>query len=193
MKRTAITTLLIMATLVGCVPSIHGIATKENTVWDDNLIGTWGDPNHSGDPNAETWQFTKGKEDSRYTLRQSNDGKVGEFHVALVQLGEALFLDIFPSGNESIEKANDFYKAHLLAAHTFMIVDEVGERLRMRMMSPDKVKDMVDKDPSLVKHEMRDDQVVLTAGATELQEFLVNYADKIFGDKDKDGSGFVKL
>jgi hypothetical protein len=191
MKRIVITGLLVCGAICGCVPSIHGIATKENTVWDENLLGTWGDPNEADDPNAETWQFTKGKEDGWYTLRQSNDGKVGEFHVALVQLGETLFLDIFPDENDTVNNANGFYKAHLVAAHTFIIVDEVGERLRMRMMSPNKVKELVEKDPSLVKHEMRGDQIILTAGQKELQEFLVNYAAEIFGDKDE--KGMVRL
>jgi hypothetical protein len=192
MKRTVTTTILMMATLVGCVPSIHGIATKENTVWDENLLGAWGDPNKADDPNAEVWWFEKGDKDCVYTLIHSADGKAGEFHVSLVQLDGELYLDLYPTG-DACEKMDYLYTMHLVPAHLFIKVDEVGERLRMRMMGPDAVKKLVEKDPSLVKHEMREDQVILTAGTDELQVFLLQYADQIFGDKDKDGSDMMKI
>jgi hypothetical protein len=179
--------------VVGCVPSIHGIATKENTVWDESLLGSWGEPDKAGDPNAEVWRFEKVDKEYTYKLTHTQHEKTGEFQVSLVQLGGELYLDLFPDENKDMENVNDLYQMHLVAAHLIMKVDETGEKLRLRFMDPDEVKKLVEKDPSLVKHEMRDDQVILTAGTDELQVFLLQYADQIFGDDDKKGSAMVKI
>jgi hypothetical protein len=192
MKRLMITSALVTAAICGCVPSIHGIATKENTVYDEQLIGSWSDPDKANDPNSEVWRFEKGDKDGTgYRLIQSKDGKIGRFNVSLVEVGDMLFMDLYPGDNEELENTNELYKMHLVGAHTFMRVDEISEVLRLRMMDPDAVKKMVETDPTVVKHEMRDDQVILTAGAEELQAFLLQYADQIFGDKS--GEAMVKI
>ena len=186
MKRFMIVCLVAGAVICGCVPSIHGIATEENMVWDEELLGTWGDADTADDPNAEFWQFEKGKGDGCYRLLHRDDGKVGEFDVVMVQLGDMLFLDLFPGDNDAVEHSDELYKMHLLAAHTFMRVDELGKELRMRFMDIDKLKDLIKDNPAVVKHEMRDDQIILTAGTDELQDFLLRYGCEIFGDKDGD-------
>ncbi len=192
MKRILWIGLAAVAAMAGCVPSIHGIATKENIVWDENLIGRWGDAEKANDPNAEVWQFENGdKEGICYTLTHSVDGEVGQFKAVMVQVGDMLFLDLFPGENEALENTSDLYKMHLVAAHTFVRVDELGKTLNMRMMNPDEMKKLVEADPAAVKHEMREDQVILTAGPEELQEFLLQYADQIFGDKE--GEAMVKI
>jgi hypothetical protein len=188
MKRIAAISMLVLAGVIGCVPSIHGIATKENTVWDDGLLGRWGDPNDSNDPNAEVWEFAKGEPDGLYVLTHHDDkGKAGVFNVALVELGDKLFLDIYP-GDDTCENLNELSKVHVVPAHTFMRVNRIGNELRIRFMDPDAVKKLLDEQPTLVKHEARGDDggdgVILTAGSAELQEFLMGYADRIFGDKD---------
>jgi hypothetical protein len=189
MKRVCLIALVAIAGIWGCVPSIHGIATKENTVWDDGLLGRWGDPNKVDDPNAEVWQFEKGSEDGRYLFTHSEKGLAGEFDVYLVQLSDMLFLDIFPAEG-TCEKMNSMSQMHLMPVHTFMKVDGIGEELRLRFMDPDAIKNLVKEQPDLIKHETRGedgDGVVLTAGPGELQNFLTTYADKIFGDKESSG------
>jgi hypothetical protein len=76
---------------------------------------------------------------------------------------------------------NGFYKVHWVPAHTFVKVDETGETLRVRIMDPDKVKKMLEKQPVLLKHEVVDNDVLLTAGTKELQEFIKRHPDDIWG------------
>jgi hypothetical protein len=192
MKRLIVLSAFAAVVICGCVPSIHGIATEENTVWSEQLLGKWGRADSANDPNAEVWEFQKGKEEYRYTLvHRDDDGKAGQFEVALVELGDNLFLDLLPGENDALGNANELYQMHVLAVHTFIRVDELGETLKMRMMDPDKVKKLVEADHAVVKHEMREDQVILTAGPEELQGFLLQYADRVFGDKE--GDAMVKI
>ncbi len=194
MKRILWIGLAAVAAIAGCVPSIHGIATEESIVWDEVLIGRWGDSEKADDPNAEIWQFEKGdKEGIDYTLTHSADGKVGQFKAVLVQVGDMLFLDLFPCENEALENTSDLYKMHLVGMHTFIIIDELGNELKMRMMNADKVEKLLNENPAAVKHEIRGnrDLVILTASPEELQGFLLQYADQIFDDKD--GDAMVKL
>jgi len=186
MKRFMIACLLAGAVICGCVPSIHGIATEETTVWDEQLLGKWGDADKADDPNAEFWQFEKGQGDGRYRLLHSDKGKVGEFDAVMVQLGDMLFLDLFPGENDDLENVNELYRVHLVRAHLFIRVDELGEKLKLRFMDVDDVKELVKENPAVVKHETRDDEIILTADTEELQYFLLRYGDEIFGDKDGD-------
>jgi len=192
MKRILWIGIVAAVMIAGCVPSIHGIATKENIVWDEGLIGRWGDAEKANDPNAEVWQFERGRqEDTYYALTHSVDGKVGQFKAVLVQVGDMLFLDLFPGENDALKNTSDLYKTHLVGMHTFIIIDELGDKLKMRMMDLDKVKKLVEENPAVVKHEIRDDLVILTAGPNELQDFLLKYANRIYGDKE--GDAMVKL
>jgi hypothetical protein len=179
--RKALWAVAIVAGIIsGCVPSIHGIATKETMVWDDQLMGIWGEPN---DPNrTEMWRFDKGQAEKSYSLIYVDDrAKVGKFDAALVTLGEMRFLDIYPK--ELSDDINGYYKGHWVPAHTFARVEEIGDKLRIRMMDPDKLKKMLDKEPGLIKHETVDDAVLLTAGTVELQVFLRKHVDDIWSDE----------
>ena len=187
MKPILFAGLVMMAIVAGCVPSIHGIATEENTVWDENLLGAWGDPGEVDDPNSEVWEFAAEGDEGSYTLfHRDDEGRVAEFTVRLVQVGDMLFLDIFPDDDKQLGKPNNLYQIHLLGVHTFMKVDELSEALRLRYMDMDAVKKLLENNPGLVKHEMREDQVILTAEAGELQDFLLSCGDQIFGDGESD-------
>lgn len=73
---------------------------------------------------------------------------------------------------------------HIVPAHTFMKVDQIDPNLQLRMMSPEAVSRILKDDPELLKHELIDDDMVLTAPTEQLQKFVVEYADveDVFGD-----------
>lgn len=171
---------LLICLLCGCVPSIHGIASKENKTMDPALIGMWGEPN---DPNkTEMWRFDKGDEENTYGLIYIDDrGKVGRFDAALVRLGELRFLDIYPK--ELDDQMNGFYKGHWVPAHTFVKVEEISDQLRIRFMAPDKLKKMLDEKPELLKHEIVDGSILLTASTKDLQQFVQKYSSEVWTDE----------
>jgi hypothetical protein len=180
MKRAFWAIAILAAIIGGCVPSIHGIATKDNMTWDEAMLGTWGEPN---DPNKTVlWRFDKGDVEKTYSLIYVDEhAKAGRFDVALVKLGDFRFLDIYPKDLD--DRMNGFYKGHWVPAHTFGKVSEIGDKLRVRLMDPDKLKALIDKDPTIIKHENVDDSVLLTASTPELIEFLKKHLEDIWSDE----------
>ena len=57
----------------------------------------------------------------------------------------------------------------------------------MRVMNPDDVKEMLENDPDLIKHEIVQDRLVLTASTKELQKFMKAHANDegLFGEPSK--------
>jgi hypothetical protein len=180
MKRVLLAAVIVAGIICGCVPSIHGIATKDNMVWNDDLVGTWGEPN---DPNKTVlWRFDKGDVDKTYSLIYVDErAKVGRFDVALVKLGDFRFLDIYPKDLD--DEMNSFYKGHWIPAHTFAKVSEIDDKLRVRLMDPDKMKKLLDKEPNLLKHETVDDAILLTAGTSEILEFIKKHLEDVWSDE----------
>ncbi|UCG47703.1 MAG: hypothetical protein JSU94_19735 [Phycisphaerales bacterium] len=154
--------------LGGCLPSLHPLYTEDELIFEEKLVGKWSD----GD---DIWEFRAG-EDKAYEMRIF-DGKQGRFEAHLVQLDDMMFLDIFPDG-ETLEGLQDFYKAHLLGVHTFMKVEAIEPKLLLRMIDGGKVREMLESDPALLKHEVVGDDgdgLVLTASTEQLQQFMLKY------------------
>ena len=167
--------------LTGCVPSLHPLYTDKEVVYDPKLIGVWADDPNSSD--SGIWEFRPAEPNSYTMIYTDEKKKVGSFKVHLVKLDKMLFLDIYPDNDPNLEKLSPFYAIHLIAAHTFMKVDQIEPTLKLRMMDVDKFTRRIEKDPHLVKHEIVKDgeaKIVLTASTKELQEFMRKHA----GDKD---------
>lgn len=169
---------LLAVMLGGCIiPSLHPLYTEEELVFEEKLIGKWVSEEEGGD----IWKFEKSSE-NEYKMTITGEG---QFIVHLVELGDMLFLDLFPD-DPHLEQG-DFYKFHLLPVHTFMKVDQIDPNLQLRVMNPEVVSEMLNEDPNLLKHEVVDDGIVLTASTEQLQEFVIEYANEegVFGDPEE--------
>jgi len=156
--------------LVGCVPSLHRLYDEKTIVFDEKLLGRW-----MQDKEENTWTFEKEGDENAYKLTVVDDkGKTGKFKVHLVKLDGMLFMDMFP-GEIDDDKMNELYAIHLIPGHTFLKVDRTEKGWNLHMMNPDKIKEMLEEKPDLIKHEIMDDGegIVLTAGTKDLQKFVV--------------------
>ncbi|MBN1125045.1 MAG: hypothetical protein JXA82_08555 [Sedimentisphaerales bacterium] len=167
--------------LVGCVPSLHRLYDDKTLVFEEQLLGRWMQDNED-----TTWTFEKEDNEKTYKLTVVGDnGKSGKFKVHLVRLEGMLFMDMFP-GDLDDEKMHELYAIHLIPGHTFLKVIRTETGWDLHMMNPDKIEEMLQEKPDLVKHEIMDDGdgIVLTAGTKELQKFVVNCAktEKAFGE-----------
>lgn len=162
--------------LGGCVLSVHPLFTDDSLIFEEKLLGVWAE-----EGSEERYEFGRygDKDDKRYTFVYTDtEGETGEFLASLGKLNDMLFLDLYPA--EADVNANAFYKYHLLGVHTFIKVEQIGPTLQMRVMSPDKMKEMLKQDPNLVKHEVLeepDSRILLTASTKDLQRFMVEYAN----------------
>jgi len=174
----------LLAGLLGsCVPSLHPLYTDKELVFEEKLLGSW------GKESDQAWKFEKGQEEKSYDLTTDEKGKKGEFTVFLVKIQDVskadkekeaarpalLFLDLYPK--EPKLETSDFYKFHLLPVHTFYKIEQIGPTLKMRAMNPDKLKKMLKDKPDLIKHEVRDDMVILTASTEQLQKFMLEHVN----------------
>ena len=181
-----------LATLLGgCVPvmSLRPLYTKENVVFDKKLLGTWVD-----DPNESkiTWQFKSiDKPENAYKLIfTGEDGMKGSFVAHMLKLQDKLFLDVYPSelpwDPEDPNKMEWPYNTlFLVPAHTFVKIDSVGPKLKMRLMLETQLKKLLEEDPDAIEHVAVEDRLILTASTKELQAFVLKYADsdKVFTDE----------
>ena len=167
---------VIIILLGGCVPSLHELYTEDTVVFEEKLLGQW---THE----EEIWNFEKAAEDKAYNLVITQEEEQKSVLVGhLVKVDNKLFLDLYPGDMEL--DVGDFYKMHLLPAHTFLKVDAIEPELAIRAMTPDTLEQMLKEKPKLIKHEIIDDRLVLTASPKELQAFLKAHADDedFFGD-----------
>jgi hypothetical protein len=180
----------LLAGLLGsCVPSLHPLYTDKELVFEEKLLGSWGD----GD---QAWEFKTGEKEKSYDLTTDEKGKKGEFTVYLVKIQGGskadekkdsarqalLFLDLYPK--EPKLETNDFYKFHLLPVHTFLKIEQLGTTLKMQAMNPEKLQEMLKAKPDLIKHEVVEDRIVLTASTKQLQKFMIEHANDegLFGE-----------
>lgn len=171
----------------GCLPvlSLHPLFTRENVVFEPKLLGRWiDDPN---DPEI-VWLFQRSEKseeeyEKAYQLTFSDkDGKKGIFTAFLVKLDSKLFLDIFPtqfpSGKDDVEDMNLSFNAFLfMPAHTFVIVDSVEPKLKMRLTDDEDMKELLKENPDAIAHTFVDERFILTASTKQLQSFVLKYAD----------------
>jgi hypothetical protein len=168
---------LLAVLLGGCIPSLHPLYTDKELVFEEKLSGIWSN-------GEQIWKFEGDSEKKSYKLLTVNeDFKKGEFTAHLVKIDKMLFLDLFPK--EPKLQAPAFYKFHLLRVHTFIKIEQIEPILKMRVMNPDKMKEMLENDPNLIKHEIvQRDRIVLTASTKDLQQFMKKHAsvEDFFGD-----------
>lgn len=178
---------LLAALLGSCVPvaSLHPLYTEKDVVFDEKLLGTWEDPNESGN-----WEFKRGdgKENAYRLILSGKDNEKGLFIAHLVKLNDKLFLDACPAPWEQqdpnkIEWA--FNTLFLIPAHTFIKINSIEPQLKMQITDDDGMKELLKADPNAIKHEFLDDRPVLTGSTKELQAFVLKYADdkRVFGDE----------
>ena len=177
--------------LGGCVPvmSLHPFYTRKDVVFDKKLLGTWVD-----DPNKPEiiWRFDSIDEprNAYKLIFTGEDGQKGSFVAHLVRLNNRLFLDIYPDEapwdmedpNESPWPYNSLF---LIPAHTVAKIDSAEPRLKMRLMLETQLKKILEENPEAIAHVVVEDRPVLTASTSELQAFVLKYADgdKLFTDE----------
>jgi len=175
--------------LGGCVPviSLHSLYTEKDVLFEEKLLGTW-----SQDSNETTWEFTRADEpNNAYKLIFSDEeDKKGSFIAHLVKLQSRLFLDVYPSelpweSNDSDKTDWPYNSVFLIPAHTFLKIDSIEPRLKMRMTLESKMEELLKDSPDAVKHTFVGDRLVLTASTKELQAFILKYADdeRVFTDE----------
>lgn len=169
--------LILVLGMTGCfVLSVHPLYFEKDLVFESGLVGTWGEKEHEKDL-SELWIFKKsGDQSYRLIVREKDEGE-GMFEAHLLKLGEYMFLDLYP---EEPETGMEFYNMHIIPAHSFLRVSLEGHVLRLAFFDLDWLKNNIEQNKVTIKHEHRDDMIVLTASTEELQEFVLKHVEEAF-------------
>jgi hypothetical protein len=157
-----------LSLLAGCVPSLHPLYTDQDVIFDQSILGVWGDDN-----SKETWALTRDGEKEYKLVHTDEDGKKGEFVAHLLKVEGRMFLDLYPVEPELPQ--NDFYRGHLLRAHTFAAVLQIEPAIRISILNPEWLKKLLDKQLSALRHEKVNDEILITASPKELKKFLLTH------------------
>ncbi len=161
------------------VPSLRPLFAKVDLDLDPRLVGTFSD-----EKGEVTFAF-KEQGDTAYqlTVKEEEGGEEasGVFEAHLVRLGGFWFLDFYP---EPPQVGDDFYKFHLMRAHTFARISIENDAVRLRFLRSEWLKKRMEDKSVEIDHQEVDDDILLTASTTELQNLLFRYAsdDKAFGE-----------
>ena len=165
------------------VMSLQPFYTQVDLEADSRLNETWTDK--EGDVTFAFEQGrAKGKEKEYELVVKEKDGEqqVSEkFDVRLVQLGAFWFLDIYPKSSEGI---SEFYRMHLIRAHTIARVEIKPDSIQMAFLSASWLKAKITENSVDIPYVKADDGLLLTGRTEELQELVFCYAndDQAFAD-----------
>jgi len=183
--------------IAGCVPvwSLHPLYDDKHIVFDEKLLGTF---TESTEDSNFIWEFTRANEPNTYNLIYSGLSKdepnviKGCFEVHLVKLDGHFFMDVYPkegpwgNGQDELNKTKWPWNAFfMLPVHTFIKVEILESELKIRLTDDDNLKKLLKADPDAVKHELVNDNPVLTASTQQLQSFVLKFADsnQFFSDE----------
>ena len=169
--------------LGGCFTlSVNPLYENADLVSDPGLIGVWGDPE---DLDNDTWQFTANQDGSlRLIIRPDNSLRIvpdrdGLFSAHLVGLDGAVFLDLYP---EEPETGSEFYKSHIVPAHSFWLVERQGNVTTLSILDSNELEKGLDDGRIVIDHIKQDGVLVLTASVADLQALVTRHRTLLFND-----------
>ncbi|HLG14302.1 MAG TPA: hypothetical protein VJH03_07345 [Blastocatellia bacterium] len=172
-KVKASVILAILLLMPACVPSLQPLFTEKDAVFEPGLVGAWVSEDEEG--NTRIWTLKKSGTKAYELVDVVEDGEPAKFEARLVRLGERAFLDVYP---EEPPIDNDFYKLHLIPAHTFVRITLDGDLMTAAMMDDGWLRQALDSGELTIAHQrLGKGSVLLTAATEDLQELVVKNCD----------------
>jgi hypothetical protein len=169
--------ILVVLMMTGCFTlSIHPLYFEKDLIFNPELVGIWA-PEKAGEEASETWTFLPAAEKAYRLVVKEENGHEGFFEVHMLRLGKEIFLDFFP---EEPEGTNEFFLSHVIPAHSFMRISLEGHVLRMAFMDYSWLEEKIEAGKIQIKHETRDNMIVLTASTQALQDFVQKHLNEAF-------------
>lgn len=170
--KTKFTLALIAATvlLAGCwQKSVYPFFKEKDVFYEEKLIGTWREEKPD-DPT--TWKIVKGESPNSYNIHiESKDVKL-DCDGRLFKMADVKMLDLYSRNRGIVD----------MPAHTLFRVKEIGESLKIQMLSPNWMKTRLQLHPKEIANvftpnpEHPDDveqgEFVLTASTDDVQKYI---------------------
>ncbi|MBU8934516.1 MAG: hypothetical protein KOO62_10980 [candidate division Zixibacteria bacterium] len=171
-KLTILVGAVALLALAGCIPSsLNGIYTDDNLVFEPALVGVWGDPENP--TSKEFNEFIKTGEKEYQLVSVNAEGEKCRFDIHMAKIGEALFLDFYPEGDDI--NIPDCYELNVIGTHTFFKVDQFEPMLKLSAINYDWLKEYLKKNPDVLSHQIIKNNYVLTGSTEEIIAFLAKH------------------
>ena len=162
------TLLILVVFLAACVPSLHPLYTDADLTSDPTLVGTWIDKE-----TGESWTLLNCEKLKYSLIHVDSDGRKGEYDARLVRVGDKLFLDLVPVRVPIAQ--NDLYRDRFIATHTFIHIVARDSAIQISYVEPGWLKDFLANNPTAIRHEKVNGEIVLTSSPKETQKFLLEH------------------
>jgi hypothetical protein len=113
-----------------------------------------------------------GEKSYKMTLFE-DDEITEEFTAHLTQIGEDLFLDLYPIAQYS----SNSFSVNFFPVHTFFKVDLATDSLTITSFDLDKLNKLFESNLIRLRHENVEGNIIITAQPRELQKFFDKYSD----------------
>ncbi len=114
-------------------------------------------------------------DDQSYTMIAMHNGEKIKYNVHLAQIGEDIFMDLYPTDSEMSNKA--FESMVWFPVHMFMKMELKDDRLILTHFDLDKMNKLFDSNLIRIGHEKIDGTVLITAKSEEIQKFFDKYSN----------------
>ena len=195
MKKIALITsfAFLLIFLSSCLTTLHPIFTVNDLTYDPKLIGTW---NIEREGNKERviisnlatensvelpGNISDIKEKGYLISYQHEDSRNPERYIAfLARIGKYLYFDYYPAYKKEDQKIDEFSEAHFVKMHTSYRVEILNDgSFELSQLDGSYVKSLIDQKKIRISHEASaDDDIVITASTSELQQYLIKYSDE---------------
>lgn len=169
MKKTCLILMVAGGLLAaGCIPlSIHPVYTDADLVFEPALVGSFGD-------GEEIWEFEQQDERSYVLTVTEAEEESPRYEVHLARVGDLLLMDFYPEPSDA--KVDEYLGMLLAPLHTFALVEAIEPDLVLKTLNMQFVEKLLQENPAALKHEIEDDNLIITASSKELQAFVQKYA-----------------
>jgi len=157
----------------GCVRMVQPILKEEQLTVDPALAGKW--VSQDGKTMAEVAVPAKDSKDYA-VVYYDEKGKPAHFVMRLGKLENLTVVDV--TVTEPAPDENDFYKAHLLPLHSFLITTATATKLTVQTMAQDWLKKYLEQHPgelATIQVDNQKDNFIVTASTDDFQKFLLKH------------------
>jgi hypothetical protein len=161
MRPLGIVSIFAAVLLTGCgdLPSVEGIADKDNTVFDPALVGAW----NSGDAVIIVQKDDEQSYRISWVGADNDAPRVVRMEGRLVRLGEQRILDLTASDP----------RVFSIPCHVFLRIRPVKEGLKVQFVDSKWIREQVKM--SSIANFQQDTHPVLTAPAAQVEAFLTKF------------------
>ena len=189
-RTTAFALLLIF--LSGCLTTLHPIFTEKDLAYDPKLIGTWKTDDQKTDllrvvitnlameSSVELPANISSIKQKGYLISYQREHTTERYIAFLARIGKHLYFDYFPADKKEDQKIDEFFEAHFVKMHTSYRVEILNDgSFELSQLDGSFVNSLIEQKKIRISHETgADDNIVITASTSELQQYLIKYSDE---------------